>query len=114
MSEVLYSYSWFKGFCESENIMSDSILVNSEIVLAKLVAVEIYKAEKQLYQLKIDYPEIDWDVKMAAWFKSKHEKRIEHMLTAIEYAEISKKQGELFNEWIRKQLARFNIEEPKI
>lgn len=114
MSDILYSYKWFKEFCETESLMSNSVLVNSEIVIAKSIAIDIYKAEQRVKRLEETYPEIDWERKMSPWFKSKHEKRIEHMLTAIDYAAISKKQGELFNEWIKRELKRFNIQEPKV
>lgn len=120
-----FSYSWFVLTCEKENLDYSNLVVQLELERAKDYAWEMKWWESQIKGLR-NKPTIEghWLYDPAVKENAKkayekniekmNEKRIQHMLTALEMVEATRGLDEGLNEFLKREYTKTGLKLPKI
>lgn len=103
----------FKRICEEDGLNPTHLLPMIELELAKERAVEMYRAEKRLKELDSNLSD-NAKKKIREWIKVQDGIRINHMFTALEYAEVSTGLGDSWNAFLVEKWKNMGMGIPKI
>ena len=124
--ELTYGYHWFINYCKENDVPHDHILVKCELDIAKEYAeyMQWWKDQIRLCKLKKPKPDGHWlwtqvgeDMalkEMELDYQKANEKRIEHMINALEMAESVKDFDGNFNKFLEKEYTKTGLKIPKI
>src|SRR5699024_1177898 len=105
-------YAEYKALCESDGLNPDNLLSLLELERAKERAVEMAKARKRLDTSEWLSPSVRQQ--METWIKKQDEKRIEHMIIALEMAEATDNLGLKWDNFLKQKWKSWGMTLPKI
>lgn len=120
--KIDYSYQWFKEFCKAEYLPIGAILVRFELESARSCAENMKYAQKQIDHIKCTpakkeghwvWQEKGKQIALDMWKKDWNEwnqKRIESMLRAVEFAELTREKGKGFDDFLKREFERIGME----
>ena len=105
-------YKEFKALCEADGLNPDNLLSWLELERAKERAIEMAKARKRLDTSEWLSPSVRQQ--METWIKKQDEKRIEHMIIALEMAEAMDGLGNNWDLFLKNKWKSWGMTLPKI
>lgn len=98
---VDFSNQWYRETCKEAGYNPDNLLSQSEIDLARLSAVNM----KKYTDIKEKYGDEKLKEKLIVEIKRLDEKRVEHMLNALDFAKIAAGLGKGFESFLEKHFS---------
>lgn len=99
---IEFSNKWYREACAEAGLNPDNVLSKSEVDLARKMAI----GAKKYMDAKKNYPDPELQMKFDQEIKRLNEKRIEHMLNALDFAQFIKEADVGFDHFLERQLNR--------
>lgn len=96
--KIEFSNEWYRATCKENGFDPDNILSQSSVAIAKKCAVSMQKYMRTQRKHKDD----ELHSKLQKEIDRLNNERIEHMLNALEYAQLMAGEGQGYNEFIKK------------